>query len=275
MPFRLQHLAGVGDSTSGQRRTHVSGAEMTQVLDVPDEAAQQKPGRKPEVSHGVHRARGRAARGHGGDEERADHRHAAALDRERGHRHVERPCSRAVVLLVNLPIAFLVPSSSGHAALVMPILAPLADFAGVPRSIAVTAYQSASGLVNLITPTSAVIMGGLALSQASATTATCASSCPSSAIALVDQPRVRRHRRRALAERGTPCRSASIPRSGRLRKVIVHRPGLEQRRLTPENAADLLFDDVIWVRKAKVEHAAFVAGDARSAASRSSTPRTC
>ena len=45
---------------------------------------------------------------------------------------------------------------------------------------------------------------------------------------------------------------------GRLRKVIVHRPGLEQRRLTPENAAELLFDDVIWVRKAKVEHAAFV-----------------
>lgn len=45
---------------------------------------------------------------------------------------------------------------------------------------------------------------------------------------------------------------------GRLRQVIVHRPGLEQRRLTPANAGDLLFDDVIWVRKAKVEHAAFV-----------------
>ncbi|MEV4423606.1 arginine deiminase family protein, partial [Patulibacter sp. NPDC049589] len=45
---------------------------------------------------------------------------------------------------------------------------------------------------------------------------------------------------------------------GRLRKAIVHRPGLEQRRLTPDNAAELLFDDVIWVRKAKVEHAAFV-----------------
>ena len=69
-----------------------------------------------------------------------------------------------ILLLVNLPIAFLVPSSSGHAALVMPILAPLADFAGVPRSIAVTGYQSASGLVNLITPTSAVVMGGIALS---------------------------------------------------------------------------------------------------------------
>jgi uncharacterized ion transporter superfamily protein YfcC len=70
-----------------------------------------------------------------------------------------------LVFIVNLPIAFLVPSSSGHAALVMPILAPLADFAGVARSVVVTAYQSASGLVNLVTPTSAVIMGGLALSR--------------------------------------------------------------------------------------------------------------
>jgi uncharacterized ion transporter superfamily protein YfcC len=70
-----------------------------------------------------------------------------------------------LVLIVNVPIAFLVPSSSGHAALVMPILAPLADFAGVSRAATVTAYQSASGLVNLITPTSAVIMGGFALSK--------------------------------------------------------------------------------------------------------------
>ena len=70
-----------------------------------------------------------------------------------------------LVFIVNLPIAFLVPSSSGHAALVMPILAPLADFAGVSRAIVVTAFQSASGLVNLVTPTSAVIMGGLALSK--------------------------------------------------------------------------------------------------------------
>jgi len=71
----------------------------------------------------------------------------------------------ALVLIVNLPIAFLVPSSSGHAALVMPVFGPLADFAGEPRSITVTAFQSASGLVNLITPTSAVVMGGLALSR--------------------------------------------------------------------------------------------------------------
>ncbi|HEX6027300.1 MAG TPA: hypothetical protein VFZ00_35195 [Solirubrobacter sp.] len=70
-----------------------------------------------------------------------------------------------LAMIVNIPIGFLVPSSSGHAALVMPILAPLSDFAGVPRSLAVTAYQSASGLVNYITPTAAVVMGGLALSN--------------------------------------------------------------------------------------------------------------
>ncbi len=44
---------------------------------------------------------------------------------------------------------------------------------------------------------------------------------------------------------------------GRLRRVIVHRPGLEHTRLTPDNAADLLFDDVIWVRQAQKEHDAF------------------
>src|SRR5207344_2469013 len=44
---------------------------------------------------------------------------------------------------------------------------------------------------------------------------------------------------------------------GRLRRVMIHRPGLEHTRLTPSNAADLLFDDVIWVKRAKEEHDAF------------------
>jgi arginine deiminase len=44
---------------------------------------------------------------------------------------------------------------------------------------------------------------------------------------------------------------------GRLRKVIVHRPGLEHTRLTPSNAEELLFDDVIWVARAKSEHDMF------------------
>src|SRR5436190_538785 len=45
---------------------------------------------------------------------------------------------------------------------------------------------------------------------------------------------------------------------GRLRKVITHRPGLEHSRLTPSNAEELLFDDVIWVARAKAEHDMFV-----------------
>ncbi len=45
---------------------------------------------------------------------------------------------------------------------------------------------------------------------------------------------------------------------GKLRKVIVHRPGLEMRRLTPTNCHELLFDDVIWSRKARQHHDAFV-----------------
>jgi uncharacterized ion transporter superfamily protein YfcC len=47
----------------------------------------------------------------------------------------------------------------------MPVLAPLADFAGVSRALAVTGYQSASGWVNLITPTPAAVMGGPALAK--------------------------------------------------------------------------------------------------------------
>ena len=44
---------------------------------------------------------------------------------------------------------------------------------------------------------------------------------------------------------------------GKLRKVLIHRPGLEHSRLTPSNAEELLFDDVLWVKKAKEEHDAF------------------
>jgi arginine deiminase len=44
---------------------------------------------------------------------------------------------------------------------------------------------------------------------------------------------------------------------GRLRRVMVHRPGLELERLTPANKDDLLFDEVLWVRRARQEHDAF------------------
>jgi len=45
---------------------------------------------------------------------------------------------------------------------------------------------------------------------------------------------------------------------GRLRRVLVCRPGLAQRRLTPANCHDLLFDDVLWVAQARNDHDAFV-----------------
>jgi len=44
---------------------------------------------------------------------------------------------------------------------------------------------------------------------------------------------------------------------GQLRQVIVHRPGLELSRLTPQNIGGLLFDDVMWAKRAKEEHDVF------------------
>ncbi len=44
---------------------------------------------------------------------------------------------------------------------------------------------------------------------------------------------------------------------GRLRRVMLHRPDLELQRLTPSNCTGLLFDDVLWVKRARQEHNAF------------------
>ena len=70
-----------------------------------------------------------------------------------------------VMFLVFLPLSFLIPSSSGLATVAMPIMAPLAVFVGVSEALVVTSYQSASGLMNLFIPTSAVVMGGLAIAR--------------------------------------------------------------------------------------------------------------
>ncbi len=71
------------------------------------------------------------------------------------------------IFLLYIPLSFLIPSSSGLATVTMPVMAPLASFAGVPEHLVVTAYQSASGLVNLVTPTFAVVTGGLAIGRIS------------------------------------------------------------------------------------------------------------
>ncbi len=70
-----------------------------------------------------------------------------------------------VMYLLFLPLSFLIPSSSGLATVAMPIMAPLAGFADVPKDLVVTAYQTANGLMNLFIPTSAVVMGGLAIAR--------------------------------------------------------------------------------------------------------------
>ena len=70
-----------------------------------------------------------------------------------------------VTVLVNIPLAFLIPSSSGHGALAMPLLAPLADFAEVSRATTITAWIMGHGLALMVAPTSVVLVGGLAIAR--------------------------------------------------------------------------------------------------------------
>jgi uncharacterized ion transporter superfamily protein YfcC len=70
-----------------------------------------------------------------------------------------------IMFLLFLPLSFLIPSTSGLATLAMPIMIPLASFLGVSAALVVTSYQSASGVMNLVVPTSAVVMGGLAIAR--------------------------------------------------------------------------------------------------------------
>ena len=70
-----------------------------------------------------------------------------------------------LLFLLFIPLSFLIPSSSGLATVAMPIMAPLALFAGVAGELVVSAFQFGSGLVAMVTPTSAVVMGGLAIAR--------------------------------------------------------------------------------------------------------------
>jgi len=70
-----------------------------------------------------------------------------------------------ITVVVNVPLAVLIPSSSGHATLAMPLLAPLADFAGVSRRLTITAFMMGHGLTLMLSPTSVVLVGGLAIAK--------------------------------------------------------------------------------------------------------------
>jgi uncharacterized ion transporter superfamily protein YfcC len=70
-----------------------------------------------------------------------------------------------LMALVALPLGFLVGSGSAGMALVMPVLAPLGDFAGVDRSLVVTIYNAIGAWLNLVLPTNAILMASLALAK--------------------------------------------------------------------------------------------------------------
>ena len=61
---------------------------------------------------------------------------------------------------------------------------------------------------------------------------------------------------RSQQRRGSPWRSV-YSEVGKLRQVILHRPGLELTRLSPTNVSELLFDDIPWAKRAREEHDAF------------------
>jgi uncharacterized ion transporter superfamily protein YfcC len=67
--------------------------------------------------------------------------------------------------VASLPLGFLIGAGAAGNALVMPILAPLGDFAGVDRSLVVTTYNAIGGWLNLILPLNAILVAGLALAK--------------------------------------------------------------------------------------------------------------
>ena len=72
--------------------------------------------------------------------------------------------------LVYFGLSFLIPSTSGMATVSMPIMGPLAVKLGFSPEVMVMIFSAAIGVVNLFTPTSGAIMGGLALAKIEWTT---------------------------------------------------------------------------------------------------------
>ena len=62
-------------------------------------------------------------------------------------------------------INLVMPSGSAKAALTMPIMAPFSDLIGVSRQATIMAYQFGDGFTNMLTPTSAVLMGVLGVAK--------------------------------------------------------------------------------------------------------------
>jgi len=69
------------------------------------------------------------------------------------------------MLVVQTICNFFIPSGSGQAFVTMPIMSPLATLTDVPQQTAVLAFQFGDGFTNMIVPTSALVMGALALGR--------------------------------------------------------------------------------------------------------------
>ncbi len=76
-----------------------------------------------------------------------------------------RVVSVGVMYLVQTLINIIIPSGSAKAALTMPIMAPFSDVIGISRQATVMAFQFGDGFTNMITPTSAVLMGALGIAR--------------------------------------------------------------------------------------------------------------
>ena len=81
--------------------------------------------------------------------------------------HVGHGLVGVLAFLFYIPMTFVIPSSSGLAAATMPVLAPVAELVGANKEIIIVAFATASGLLNMIAPTIASLMGGLALAGVS------------------------------------------------------------------------------------------------------------
>lgn len=71
----------------------------------------------------------------------------------------------SMAYLIYIGLSFLIPSSSGLAAVSMPIFAPLTKTLGLSPEVMIMVFSAGSGFVNLFTPTSGVVMGGLSIAK--------------------------------------------------------------------------------------------------------------
>jgi uncharacterized ion transporter superfamily protein YfcC len=79
--------------------------------------------------------------------------------------HLPGVVTAQVMYVMQLMVNFFIPSGSTQAALVMPIMAPLAELSGITPQTAVLAYQLGDGFSNMIIPTSGVTVGTLAMAK--------------------------------------------------------------------------------------------------------------